>query len=104
MIHPTLQDVLERLQQHRCLQRRLRGAGAKHPTNRYEIFSVEGPGNTYSVARTMKFAMKIAEAEAWEYPGTVVSIWSPLRCHVYQAVVHDGQYRVLHDGAAHQQE
>ena len=64
-------------------------------TRQYEVFSCAGDHH-YSTTTTMKQAVRRAEVVCQDNPGTVVSVWSPLRAHVYQAVVDEGQYKILH--------
>lgn len=87
----NLPQIESTLRRQRCFQRRLAGT-ANTTADQYEVFSHHG----YQVTSTMKQALNLAHQQAHQHPGVPVSIWSPLRCHVYRAVMTDNQYRVLH--------
>jgi len=67
--------------------------------NQYEVFTVRGPLDHYSGAASFKAAIRLADKTAQQAPGTVVSVWSPVRAHVYQCCVVDNRLQVPHGPA-----
>jgi len=94
----SLPDVGTSLLRKRRLQQR---HGAAVSAEVYEVFSITGSTNVYRTAASMKQALQEAHAVATENPDTIVSVWSPYRCHVHQGVVQDGQYITLHPRTAY---
>jgi hypothetical protein len=91
-------DVAISLLRKRRLQQR---HGTVAEAEVYEVFTVAGPTSMYRTAVSMKAALQLSRDITTTYPGTIVSIWSPLRAFVHQATIIDNEYTVLHPRVAY---
>ena len=92
-----------RMTEARLASNKLASVNSNKLTNKYEIFSTAGQ-QLYRQATTLKRAIQAATKLTAQYPETVISIWSPTRGHVWQAIMNDNQLNQLHPRVAQQVE